>query len=178
MNSEHQGPAGNPNRNKPEEIDYFSLVGFDNPDRENGMEGGFLGVKSSEPVQIYSRPPSDMNANDSQAEAERPQSSPSLWSIRLRYSTGGRHCTVEIWRSFNQYFLSFQEACGNPNHIGLEVTAPVRHEIKESEFAELNDLLRRIQVFDPLAQSPPPVINEVRLQGKIVGRRVEPAPGD
>ena len=148
MNSEHQDPSEGPKQNKPEAIDYFSLVGFDNPERENGVEGAFLGVKSSEADRVCSQPPSDMNANDSQAEAERPQSSPSLWSIRLRYLTGdgGRNCTVEIWRRFNQYFLSFQEACGDPNRIGSEVTAPVRHEIKEAEFAELNDLLRLMSV--------------------------------
>src|SRR2546422_521272 len=112
-------------------------MGFDNPEKENGMEGAFLGVKSSEAVRLYSRPPSDMSAIDSQADAERPRSGPSLWSIRLQYSRGdgGRNWTVEIWRRFNQHFLSFQEACGDPNHIRSEVTASVRHEIKEAEFA-------------------------------------------
>ena len=47
MNSEHQDPSNGPKQNRPEEIDYFSLVGFNNLERENGAEGGFLGVKSS-----------------------------------------------------------------------------------------------------------------------------------
>ena len=56
------GPMGLPTDSEPGrgvEIEYFSLVGFDNPEIENGLEGAFLGVKSSEVVRLRSGVPSD-----------------------------------------------------------------------------------------------------------------------
>src|SRR5206468_4009495 len=98
MKPEQQDPSEGPQQDQPEEIGDFSLLGYGKPGIRNGVEGGFLGVKASAALRLESQPPSDMNANDSPSNAEKAQTGPSLWSIRLRYSTGdgGRNCAVEI----------------------------------------------------------------------------------
>jgi hypothetical protein len=52
------------------EIEYFSLVGFDNPHIENGVEGAFLGVKSSEAIRFRSGVPSDSNEDSAPASEQ------------------------------------------------------------------------------------------------------------
>ena len=56
------GPIALPTDSEPGrgvEIEYFSLVGFDNPEIENGLEGAFLGVKSSEAIRLKCGVPSN-----------------------------------------------------------------------------------------------------------------------
>src|SRR5204863_3147862 len=57
---------------QPVEIDSFSLVGFEDPRNENGVEGGFLGVRSS-PAGKGSSRTSSSSPSDSKA-SRKPKS--------------------------------------------------------------------------------------------------------
>jgi hypothetical protein len=59
VKTHHQELSECSKQDQPEEICEFSLVGFDNPERENGVEGAFLGVKSPDAVRLHSGAPSD-----------------------------------------------------------------------------------------------------------------------
>src|ERR1051326_4009968 len=52
-------PSPAPGSGKGEEIEFFSLVGFDNPEGINGVGGAFLGVRSSDALRLCTPPTSD-----------------------------------------------------------------------------------------------------------------------
>jgi hypothetical protein len=56
--AEPYDPSPAPDSGKGEEIEFFSLVGFNNPECMNGVEGAFLGVRSSGALRLCSLPPS------------------------------------------------------------------------------------------------------------------------
>src|SRR2546429_450215 len=57
MKPEHQGPSPGQQENQPEEVGYFSLVGFWNPELQNSpIEAALLGVKSAEVPKLYTLP--------------------------------------------------------------------------------------------------------------------------